>query len=536
MTRDLRTRLPSFRYNRGMSLHADLIATGGNLITLDSSHGRGAAPTALAVRDGRFVVVGGDAECRALAGPATRVVDLGGKTVTPGFIDAHIHLLMYGAQLVRQADLVGTDSVDDLLARLSDHAARTEGWIQGRGFDQDKLAEGRFPSRADLDRVSSVRPIVITRVCGHAAVVNSAALALVSAEERAAGDEQRGLYTEEDVSPFYRRIPPLDETQMEAAALRAARVALRTGITSVETLLDTPEQMGAYARLRRKGKLPIRVTGMPPYRAVAALHAHGVGSTFGDDWVRFGAAKFFSDGSMGARTALLSRPYADDPERSDNLGIRIYEPEDLKAKARDAQEKGFQLAIHAIGDQAVRETLDAIDHALGPDGDNRWHRHRVEHASLLPPDQMERMARRGIVAVVQPQFVPSDSWTGERVGADRRTWGYPFRSMLRAGIPLALSSDCPVEALDAFACLSAAVGRHPWSPEETLTPTEALEAYCRGSAYAAHAEDRVGSLSVGKLADFVVLSGDPSALGADGIRALRAERVFVGGSEVSADA
>jgi predicted amidohydrolase YtcJ len=459
-------------------------------------------------------------------------VDLGGKTVVPGFIDSHLHLVWYGTGLLRHADLLGAGGVDEVLSRMAQHRDRYDGpWLQGRGFDQDKMAERRFPTRADLDRVSATRPIVITRVCGHAVVVNSAALALVTPEERAAGDAETGLYTETAISPFYRRIPPLSETEMEEAVLRAASVALSTGITGIGTLLDVPEQMGAYARLRRKGKLPLRVVGMPPYASIGGLHERGVGTTFGDEWLRFGGAKFFSDGSLGARTALLAAPYADE-DRPENLGVRIYDPDDLKAKCADAQAKGFQIVIHAIGDQAVRESLDAIEHALGPDGDNTYHRHRIEHASLLPPDQLERMARRKIVAVVQPQFVTSDTWTGERVGPMRAPWAYPFKSMLDAGIPLALSSDCPVERLDAFACLESVVGRHEWSPGERLSAEEALTAYCLGSAYALHAEERLGSLEPGKLADFVVLSADPVSLSATEIGRLKAEAVYVGGARV----
>jgi predicted amidohydrolase YtcJ len=268
---------------------------------------------------------------------------------------------------------------------------------------------------------------------------------------------------------------------------------------------------------------------MPAYRSVGTLHEHGIGSTFGDDWLRFGAAKLFSDGSLGAQTALLADPYADKPE---TRGIRIYDPEDLKAKAADAQAKGFQLAIHAIGDQAVRETLDAIEHALGGES-NTHHRHRIEHVALCPGDLLERMAARKIVAVVQPQFVPSDAWTPDRLGPARVPWAYPFKSLAGAGVPLALSSDCPVERLDAFACLAAAVGRAPWSlAGETLTPEEALRAYCLGSAYAAHAETWSGSLEAGKVADFVVLSDDPTRLDATGIARLRAEQVFIAGERV----
>jgi predicted amidohydrolase YtcJ len=510
-------------------LHADLILTGGNLITLDPACPRAGA---LAVRGDRIAAVGDDRAILALAGPQTRRIDLAGRTVTPGFCDSHVHLLWYGRQLLREADLVGSGSIDEILARLSEVAARHgDGWIQGHGFDQDKLAERRFPTRADLDRVSAKRPILVSRVCGHAVVVNSAALALVGESERAAGDAETGLYTENAAGPFYAAIPAPSEEEMEQAALAACRVALRTGITSVHTLLDTPDQMIAYARLRRRGAMPIRVTGMPPYSAVASLHAHGINTTFGDEWLNVGAAKLFSDGSLGAHTAWLSEPYADQPS---TRGIRIHEPEDLKAKAADAQAKGFQLAIHAIGDQALRETLDAIEFALGPGGDNRIHRHRVEHASVAPPDCVERMARRGIVATLQPQFVTSDTWTADRLGPRRSAWAYPFRSMLRAGVPVTLSSDCPVERLDAFAAIAAAVGRHAWSPEETLTAEEAIRAYCLGSAYAGFAEQRVGSLEPGKLADFVILSADPTTLTAQAIRNLKAEQVFVGGTEAAA--
>ncbi|MEA2707887.1 MAG: hypothetical protein QOF78_488 [Phycisphaerales bacterium] len=508
-------------------LAPDLILTHGNLITLDTKRPRAAA---IAVRDSRIVAVGDDAAIAALAGPGTRRVDLGGRTVTPGFIDSHLHLFWYGRQLLREADLVGSASVDEILGRLSEVAKNSDGWIQGHGFDQDKLAEKRFPTRAELDMVSRTRPIIVSRICGHAVVVNSAAIALVNDDERRAGDAESGLYTENDAGAFYRRIPQLSEPEMEEAVLAACRVALKTGITSVHTLLDSPDQMIAYSRLRRSKKLPIRVTAMPPYDCVQQLHAHGINTTFGDEWLNVGAAKLFSDGSLGAQTALLAEPYADKPE---TRGVRIHAPEDLKRKAADAQAKGFQLAIHAIGDQAVRETLDAIEFALGGDS-NEMHRHRIEHASVTPPDCLERMAGKRIIATLQPQFVTSDTWTGERLGPRPTPWAYPFRSMIDSGVPVTLSSDCPVERLDAFAAIASAVGRHPWSaPNETITAEQAIRAYCFGSAYAGHAEYRVGSLEAGKLADFVVLSGDPTTMAADAIRRLRAERVFVGGEEVT---
>ena len=418
-----------------------------------------------------------------------------------------------------------------MLARLFDFTSRSQGWIQGHGFDQDKLAEGRFPTRRELDRVSKDRPIIITRVCAHAAVVNSAALALVDESKRRAGDPENGLYTEFDIDAFYQQMPADTEEELERAILASSKVALKTGITSVHTLLDAPGQAIGLSRLHQAGKLPLRVTAMPPWSEVASLHRHGIRTGIGDDWLRFGAAKFFSDGSLGAHTALLADPYTDKPTTK---GIRIYDPDDLKRYCAEVASKGFQIAVHAIGDQAMRETLDALEFAL-KDSDNEAIRHRIEHCSLTPPDCLERMARRKIVGILQPQFVRSDSWTPQRIGPERTPWAYPFRSMLNAGIPIALSSDCPVERLDAFACLAAAVGRDEWTMDEMLTVEQALEAYCLGGAYAGRAEKRLGSLQAGKLADFVVLSKDPTEMDAAGLAKLQIDQVYVNGQIARVD-
>ena len=510
--------------------NANTTFVNGDITTLDDTIPKA---TAIVVRDGRIVFVGSDSEAEAFAGAGAERTDLHGQCVVPGFCDAHLHVFWWGSLLLKQADLTGADSLDTVLARLSAVAEGTDGWILGRGFDQDKLVEARFPTRTDLDRVSPVRPLLITRVCGHAAVANSAALALMTSEERALGDAETGLYTETAIAAIRKYVPPMTNDESDNAVSVALALALSRGFTSVGTLLDTPEQMGAYLRLKRASQLPrIRVTAHPPHRAaVGSLAENGIATGFGDDFLRYGGAKLFSDGSLGARTALLAAPYSDDPAHPDNVGIRIYDPEELKRMTLDAQNKGWQLVIHAIGDQAVRETLDAIEYALDhSEHDNTYHRHRVEHASILPPDLLKRMARRKIIGVLQPQFVTSDTWTGERVGAERGAGAYPFRRMLDAGIPLALSSDCPVETADPFLCLAAAVFRHSWSPHECLTMHEALRLYCLGGAYAAFAEQERGSLSVGKFADFVLLSGDLFACDtADAVTALSVQTVYVGG-------
>lgn len=480
---------------------------------------------AFVVREGALAFVGSSADALAFAGPDAPKVDLGGKTVVPGFCDSHLHLYMYGAGLLRTAELMGCSSLDELFARIEAHAAQYEGaFLLARGFDQSKLQEGRFPTRAELDRLSPERPLLVTRICGHAMVVNSAALALVTEAERAAGDPEAGLYTETAIYPFYSLLPPLTEAEGEEAVLRAAQVALASGITSVGTLLDTPDQLGAYARLHRKGRLPLRVTGIPPQASCDTLHAHGIGTTFGDSWLKLGGAKFFSDGSLGAYTALMAEPYAATGE----CGTRIYDPEVLKQRCAELQQKGFQIVIHAIGDQAVRESLDAIEYALG-DSDNTFHRHRIEHTSILPPDLQQRMAQHKVIAAIQPQFVTSDTWTGERIGEERAKHAYPFAAMRALGIPLALGSDCPVEKLDAFLCLDAAVNRHAWSPDGGLSVDEALSDYTLGSHYSLHNDHHLGKLTPGYLADFVVLSEAPTP---QNLKSLRAEQVYVAGKKV----
>lgn len=482
---------------------------------------------AFVVREGAIAFVGSQSAAREFAGVGAEVVALGGRTVIPGFCDSHLHLYMYGAGLLRTVDLLETASLEELFERIAAHAARYTGpFLLARGFDQSKLAEARFPTRVELDRLSPERPLLVTRICGHAMVVNSAALALVTEAERAAGDPESGLYTETAMTPFYRLVPALTEAEGEEAVLRAAEVALKSGITSVGTLLDTPDQLGAYARLRRAGKLPIRVTGMPPQASCDTLHAHGIGTTFGDSWLKLGGAKFFSDGSLGAYTALMAEPY----EKTGERGTRIYDPEVLKTRCAELQGKGFQIVIHAIGDQAVRESLEAIEFALAQsEYDNTYHRHRIEHVSILPPDLLQRMAEEKVVGAIQPQFVTSDTWTGERVGPERARHAYPFAAMRAAGIPLALGSDCPVERLDAFLCLNAAVNRHPWSPEGGLSVDEALYDYTVGSHYALHNEHHLGRIAPGYLADFVVLSEAPTP---ENLLTLKAEAVYVAGQEV----
>jgi predicted amidohydrolase YtcJ len=242
------------------------------------------------------------------------------------------------------------------------------------------------------------------------------------------------------------------------------------------------------------------MTGMPPYASIEHLKTFAIQTGFGSDRVKIGGAKLFSDGSLGARTALMAADYSDAPGV---LGERIYSPDHLSEMCLDAVQHGFQLVIHAIGDQANRESLAAIIGAMGDDRSNPL-RHRVEHISVLDSSLVEQIVEWNIVCAIQPQFVTSDTWTIDRIGAERSKWAYAFRTLWDRGVRLARGSDCPVEVLSSAKVLSAAIHRSPWSPHETLTLDEALYGYTLNSAYSIFRDDIIGSLETGKFADFIV--------------------------------
>lgn len=471
----------------------------------------GAQAGAMVIQDDQIVYVGTpDAALTVINDSPYTVQDYGNNVVLPGFIDSHIHFLAYGMGRLRQSDLMGCSNIDELLERLRTQANKTaSGWIEGRGFDQQAYPNNEWPTREHLDRVSSSRPVIITRVCGHAVVANSTALALLTPDELAEGNAKTGLFTEVAIRHLRRHIPKPTHTDQEAAVLVAADVALSQGITSVGTLLDTPDQLGAYLRLEQTNRLPIRMTGMPPYASIQNLKAFAIQTGFGSDRVKIGGAKLFSDGSLGARTALMADDYSDAPGV---LGERIYSPAHLKEMCLDAAQHGFQLVIHAIGDQANSESLEAIIGSMGDDRSNPL-RHRVEHISVLDSNLVEQIVDWNIICAIQPQFVTSDTWTIDRIGAERSKWAYAFRTLWDRGVRLALGSDCPVEVLSSANVLSAAIHRSPWSPSETLTLDEALYGYTLNSAYSIFRDDIIGSLEKGKFADFIVYDCDFENLG-----------------------
>ncbi|MDH7571278.1 MAG: amidohydrolase, partial [Armatimonadota bacterium] len=450
---------------------------------------------------------------------AARAVDLGGALVIPGCIDAHCHLLQYGESKQQRVDLRGAASLAELQqrlrARLRAHPPAPGGFLLGRGFDQDRLAEARMPTAADLDAVSREVPIVIQRVCGHALVANT------RAQELAGVHAPDGFFAEDDMNPLFRAIPPVSFEEKVAAAESACREAAAVGFTGVHCIVSTQEDIAAFRELARRAPLPIHLRLMAGDGAL--LDPPGATET-----IPCRTLKLFADGSLGAHTAALSQPYADQPE---TCGRLLFSTEALHQRIRWAHEHGYQVAAHAIGDAAVAACIEAIAGAQAgmprPDA-----RHRIEHASVLPPHLLQRLAALGIIAVVQPQFVVSDFWTEARLGAARAAWAYPFRSLLAAGALVAGGTDCPVEALDPFQAIARAVWRT--ASQHSLTLLEALGIFTRGAAYAGYAEHERGALRPGFWADLLVLPQEADLSNPDGVAALRPLLTLTAGRVVHA--
>ena len=457
---------------------------------------------AIAIRDGRIVRVGSTYEIGFLEGVETRVLELDGQVVVPGFVDAHTHLEMLGRYLVH-ADLRGTEGPEACLDRLRASERRGE-WILGFGFDESTWAESRYLRRADLDRVSDDHPVVAFREDMHVASVNSVVLdrfrdEMPDDDVLAENGEPTGVLVEEAVDVIYRAIEP-DRNETRELLLAAQDYAIERGVTGVHEMIRHSHAPEIYRALDRAGDLKIRVRLNYWADHLDAALETGLQSNHGSERVRVGGIKTYTDGSFGGRTAKVSKPYAD----GEGTGQWVVPPDELSSIVSRAHAGGLQATAHAIGDVAVEAVLDAYD-AVGASGE---HRHRIEHAELTEGDAIERMAERGIVASVQPNFLkwarPGGLYDA-RLGEDRRRRTNRYRDLLEAGVTVAFGSDCmPLDPL--FGIHQAVTAP---DPRQQLTVTEALRAYTHGAAYAGFDEDRLGTIEVGKRADLIVLDRSP---------------------------
>jgi len=498
------------------------------------------------VARGEWVVAVGERAALRDAFPHARRADLGGATVLPAFTDSHIHLAAVGLAM-RSVDLSGARSLRDAVATVA-AAARTAppgAWLRGRGWDKNLWPEGRFPGRADLDPVTAGRPAVFRSKDGHAAWVNSAALERAGIGARTpdpeggvivrdpATGEPAGLLTERAIQAVTVLAETASPDRLEQAIQDATRAAHRAGIGAVHVVEDG-EVFAAFQRLRARGGLSVRVCMAIPEDSLDAAIGVGLRTGFGDPWLRVGGVKIFSDGALGPQTASMLEPYEGQPE---NRGVVVRTPEQLRDLAARASSHGIAVTVHAIGDRANRWALDAIEAAQG---DSRRHglRHRIEHAQLLHPDDLPRLARLGVTASMQPIHCTQDRDIVDRYWGERGRYAYAFRSLLRAGTHLAFGSDAPVETLDVLTGIYAAAARKrvseperpAWRPEEALTVRESVRAYTEGAAYASGEEDVKGRLAPGCVADFVGLSEDLFAIPPDRIPEVRVRFTAVGGT------
>lgn len=515
----------------------DTILYNGNIHTMDPGQPQ---VQALAIRDGQVAATGTSEEMLALAGRATRLIDLQGALAVPGFNDSHLHLLQH-AVFSAQCDLFGTASIDEIIGRMRAHLAEKRTpkgkWVIGRHWNQDALREKRFPTRQDLDNVSKEHPVAAFRTCLHIAALNTKALELLGFLEAPAPipggefDVETGIFKEAATYRLLEAIQPASVAEIQAYLRLAGKELAQNGITSVQSDDFTfarrhEDVVAAYAGLARAGELDFRVyqqcrppEGMPIEAFLAqAFDLSGCEHTYA-----LGPVKLLADGSLGARTALLARPYHDD---AGTRGMATYTQEALDDLVLAAHRAGRAVAVHAIGDGAIHMALDSIEKARAA-RPAPGIRHGIVHCQITDRPLLDRFAQGKILAYLQPIFLHADVHVAnQRVGPKLAATSYAFKTMLAEGVPVSFGTDCPVEALDPMENLYCAVARKDlggWPeggfyPEERLTVDQALYAYTAGSAYCSGEEEVKGRLVPGQFADIAVLSEDIYTLPPDAIQ------------------
>jgi predicted amidohydrolase YtcJ len=525
-----------------------LLLTNASVITLDPATPRA---TAIGVRDDRIAWVGDARDAADEFDGDHREVDLAGATVVPGFIDAHHHLMTLGYWM-SQIDCAYpvVRSIGDIVAAVARRAEHTPAgeWIQGRGYDDNRLLERRHLTRHDLDAVSPGHPVLIRNISGHMAVVNTAALRLAGIDRdsvspfgghigRDADGEPTGLLQEKAQELLGLPFLATDRTKLAGYLHTAGQAYLAAGVTSGhEAGIFNGAEFTVLQEAWANGTLPLRTYMMIRTPMLQALEDVGFYTGFGDDLLRVGAIKVISDGSLIGRTAAVCTPYGDS-EHENDLGLAMFTQDELNDIVWRGHRVGWQLAIHAIGDRAIDMCLNAYEAALTklPRAD---HRHRIEHCGVMRPDIVARMATMGVIPVGQPPFIHEfgDGFL-EHLGPERCALTYPLKSLLDAGIPVAGSSDSPVSSYQPLIGIQAAVtertsGGALFAPAEALTVEEAIGIYTRNAAFAAFDENIKGSVSVGKYADFAVLGTDPRVVPADEISAIPVTATMRGGEFV----
>lgn len=534
---------------------ADLIITHAKVWTVEKDH-----PTAqaVAVLGDRIVAVGSNAEVNLWRGAQTRVIDAGGKLVLPGFNDAHVHFIDGGMQLdsVQLNDVTNTA---EFVRRIAAQAKKTPKgeWIQGGDWDETKWNPPNLPTKDLIDPVTPDNPVFLSRYDGHSALANSAALRLagVTAQTpdppggtivRDAQGNPTGVLKDAAMTYVDKVIPPLSHEQRLRAARRALEHAASVGVTSVQNMNPDYADIAVYSELLQRGELTARIYAAPLITEGVDDQAKlGIRHAFGGPWLRIGAVKAFADGSLGSRTAYFFEPFNDrtDNDQPDNHGLLAADMQPLSTM-RDLMMKadaaGLQICTHAIGDQAISIVLDLYSDVVKAhrEADRRL---RIEHAQHMAAKDFSRFAQLDVIASVQPYHAIDDGrWAEARIGHDRASRTYAFRTLLNHGVQLAFGTDWDVAPLNPMLTIYAAVtratldGKNPngWFPEQKLTVAESVHAYTMGSAYAEFQDKVKGSIAPGKLADMVLLSDDIFTIKPEKIKDVMVLNTIVGGKVV----
>lgn len=527
---------------------ADLIVMGGLIYTVDVTR---PIAEAFAVRGGRFVFVGTARGALMLKGSSTRVLDLHGAAAYPGFIDAHAHLLGLGLAL-QSVDLVGAPSYEEIISRVTARAKTTPAgqWITGNGWDQNRWPVKEFPTHEALDRAVPNNPVLLDRVDGHAVLANAAAMRVAGITTktpdpvggrvlRDAQGNPTGVFVDNAMSLVGNAVPKLTPAQLTAVMHAAAVESNKWGLTEVQDMGADRATIEALESLARERKLPLRTYEMVTDDSadLAYFYARGPRKAQYDGrvWVR--GIKLYADGALGSRGAALLAPYSDD---SANAGLLVSTPEHLKARTIEALKHGFQVSTHAIGDRGNRNALDAYQAALDavptPDA-----RPRVEHAQIISPQDIPRFAQLGVIPSMQASHQTSDMpWAELRLGPQRIRGAYAWRSLLNTGVVIPNGTDFPVEHVSPIITFHSSVTRQDadnqppggWYADQRMTREEALRSMTLWPAYAAFQENELGSIAVGKYADFTILNRDIMTAAPERILGAQVVATYVGGAPV----
>jgi len=532
---------------------ADLLITNARIWTVDK-----ARPTAqaVAVLGDRIVAIGSNVDVEVWRGPKTRVIDARGQLLLPGFNDAHVHFVSGGQQL-DNVQLNDAASKEEFARRVGERARiRPKGdWILGGDWDETKWNPATIPSKELIDPLTPETPVFVSRYDGHMVLANSAALRLagITAQTpdppgglivRDVQGNPTGALKDAAMDLAAKAIPPLSHDQRMHAAKRALAHAASLGVTSIQHMDPDYEDVAVYRELLQRGELTARIYAAPLITDVDDQVKIGIGHAFGSPFLRIGAVKAFADGSLGSRTAYFYEPYLDQ-QKSDqpNRGLLSDEMHPIslmRDRMLKADAAGLQICTHAIGDEGISTILDLYSDVIRADGEAD-RRIRIEHAQHMAAKDFDRFAQLHVIASVQPYHAIDDGRFAEgRIGHDRASRTYAFRTFRNHGVRLAFGTDWDVAPLDPLLTIYAAVtratldGKNPngWFPEQKLTVAEAVEAYTMGSAFAEFQENEKGSISPGKLADMVLLSQDIFSIEPEEIRNTKVLKTFVGGKMI----